>query len=407
MQCIHLTSAGENQRRTEDGSKIKLTYGRRRGGSIRLPGLDQLPAPVSRRARNRVQRLGTGYPTGILLGGLAAATPPRGRLIIALQDDDAAGSKGAPAFAKTLRQWREDGIKIEAATHGPSRAAINRISMMCYARAARGRDRGGQRPHSPGRAGELRPQAGRPALRRAIGFARGHLHRHEPDRDRVVRTEAEFFGRKVLVITHLEQEHAFTGIPSVRTLHHGNLVGDDDFGDVDLIISIGDRSRRPDEIARLASAEAGRLIKPARPTATSCRALMADGSGVEFERLAYADPTMQAVHASIYDQSFLQGALGRGRGLRRTAEDPLEIRVFGNVPLPVPLTSLTRWHRPSRIEKMLLAGVVPLTAIGMSRFFPDLFRRGKPAMARTTPPSRRFAAGAAARHCVPRCAGFA
>ncbi len=62
-----------------------------------------------------------------------------------------------------------------------------------------------------------------------------------------------------------------------------------------------------------------------------------------------------AVHEAIYDQAFVQGGLGRGRGINRSATTPLEIFVYGNVPLPVPvpLASLSRWQ-PNR-ERMLLA----------------------------------------------------
>jgi hypothetical protein len=80
---------------------------------------------------------------------------------------------------------------------------------------------------------------------------------------------------------------------------------------------------------------------------------MEDGTRVQFERMAYEHPAAQAVHEAIYDQAFAQGGLGRGRGINRTVTTPLEIFVFGNVPLPVPLASLSRWQ-PNR-ERMLLA----------------------------------------------------
>jgi hypothetical protein len=57
---------------------------------------------------------------------------------------------------------------------------------------------------------------------------------------------------------------------------------------------------------------------------------VADGNGVQFERLAYEDTRLQAVHAGIYDQSFVQGGLGRGRGINRSANSPLEIWIYGN-----------------------------------------------------------------------------
>ena len=46
-------------------------------------------------------------------------------------------------------------------------------------------------------------------------------------------------GKAVLVICHEQCEAAFKGIPGARTLHHGNYAGDDDHGDVDVIMHIG------------------------------------------------------------------------------------------------------------------------------------------------------------------------
>ena len=73
---------------------------------------------------------------------------------------------------------------------------------------------------------------------------------------------------RVLVICHLQHEAAFAALPGVSTLHHGNLAGDDSFGDFDHLFQIGGPSARPGDIAQLASAEAGRLIAAARPVPT-------------------------------------------------------------------------------------------------------------------------------------------
>jgi putative DNA primase/helicase len=194
-----------------------------------------------------------------------------------------------------------------------------------------------------------------------------------------VRIEAELFGRKTLVITHLEHERAFACVPNTRTLHFGDVAGDDDFGDVDFVFSTGGPFAPTDDIAKQASAEAGRLIDPAKPVRTPCVGLLADGRGVQFERLAYVDPMAQAVLEGTYDQAFVQGALGRGRGINRGAATPLEIGICGNVPLPVAVDAITRWRPASRLAKMLLAGFVPLNAADMARFYPELFHeRGSP-----------------------------
>jgi hypothetical protein len=128
----------------------------------------------------------------------------------------------------------------------------------------------------------------------------------------------------------------------VRPLHDGLVAGDDDFGDLDLVVQIGGPFTPSSEIARLTSAESGRLVETARPRRAPCVGLLADGTGVQFERPAYEEPAAQAIHVGIYDQSFVQGGFGRGRGINRSADTPLEIWIYGNVPLPVPVTTCQR-----------------------------------------------------------------
>jgi hypothetical protein len=127
-----------------------------------------------------------------------------------------------------------------------------------------------------------------------------------------------------------------------------------------------------------------------------------------FDRLAYEDRAAQAIHAGIYDQSFVQGGLGRGRGINRTADTPLEIRILGNVPLPVPIHSIDRWRPINRIAKMLLRGAVHLNAGDMHCFYPNLFPStdaaapGDPSLER---PGRADHRSAAARPSATRLMG--
>jgi hypothetical protein len=145
-------------------------------------------------------------------------------------------------------------------------------------------------------------------------------------------------GRRALVITHKRVAEATAeGLPGVAAKYHGGTAGDDDFGNVEVVIVIGG----------------------AFPKAKDVR------------RLAYADEAAHAV-IGIYDASIIQ-AIGRGRGLNRTADNPVEIHVFANCPLPTPLASIYRWRRPSRLAKMLWAGCVPFSAAGMARRYPEEF----------------------------------
>ncbi len=134
-------------------------------------------------------------------------------------------------------------------------------------------------------------------------------------------------------------------------------------------------------IAEIATARSGRPVIEARPVRVPCVALMADGSGAQFERLAYADPAAQQVHTGIYDQSFIQGGLGRGRGFNRSAANPLKVWIYGNLPLPVPLASLARWTMaaPDRLARMVLRRRRHSNAADMTGLHPDLFPTEKAA----------------------------
>jgi hypothetical protein len=180
-------------------------------------------------------------------------------------------------------------------------------------------------------------------------------------------------GKRALVITYKKFEKAFAAaLPGVAIRHHGDIAGYDNFGDVEVVIVIGGSFSTLHDIACLASCEAGRIVAEAKPVPTPCTALHADGTGVSFNRLSYQDPAAQKVLLGIYDSSITQ-AIGRARGLNRTAADPVEIHVFANVPLPMPIASIGLWRQPSRLAKMMLRGLAPLGAADMRRFHPDLF----------------------------------
>jgi hypothetical protein len=81
-------------------------------------------------------------------------------------------------------------------------------------------------------------------------------------------------GKAVLVICHEQCEAAFKAIPSVRTLHHGNYAGDDDHGDVDVIMHIGGPFAAYKKIAEMATARTGQAVPIVQPIRRACTALM-------------------------------------------------------------------------------------------------------------------------------------
>jgi putative DNA primase/helicase len=88
----------------------------------------------------------------------------------------------------------------------------------------------------------------------------------------------------------------------------------------------------------------------------------------------HADPTAEAIRWSICEGELIQ-AMGRGRGVNRTAETPLAIDILTDVVLPVTVSELIAWDelRPTRRDLMAVRGVVLDNAADMARCFPDLW----------------------------------
>ncbi|MBW7852609.1 MAG: hypothetical protein H3C38_19110, partial [Rhodospirillales bacterium] len=88
----------------------------------------------------------------------------------------------------------------------------------------------------------------------------------------------------------------------------------------------------------------------------------------------HADPIAEAVRWSICEGELIQ-AMGRGRGVNRTADTALEIDLMTDVVLPVTVDALVPWSdlKPTRRDLMALSGIVLDNAADMAACFPDLW----------------------------------
>jgi putative DNA primase/helicase len=88
----------------------------------------------------------------------------------------------------------------------------------------------------------------------------------------------------------------------------------------------------------------------------------------------HADPIAEAVRWSICEGELIQ-AMGRGRGVNRTADTVLEIDLLTDVVLPVTVDALVPWSelRPTRRDLMALSGIVLENAADMAACFPELW----------------------------------
>jgi hypothetical protein len=204
------------------------------------------------------------------------------------------------------------------------------------------------------------------------GFGKRAMARRRPALIERAQHEMQDLRKDGLTFTYKEHAKAFAeALPGVHVPHWGGFVGADRYRDVQKVLSFSGPFPSDREIARLASCEAGRIIPIEPPAPTPCTALLADGTGVTFNRMAYRDPAAQAVLEGIYDSAIIQ-AIGRPRPLLRTAETPAEIIVCANIPLPFPVASIGRLRPVTKIEKVIESRIVPGGGADLHRYHPEL-----------------------------------
>jgi putative DNA primase/helicase len=105
-----------------------------------------------------------------------------------------------------------------------------------------------------------------------------------------------------------------------------------------------------------------------------------DGTGRRVEGIQHPDGRVEAVRWSICEAELVQ-AIGRGRGVNRSAENPLQIDIVTNVCLPIEVDETTTWGaiQPSPWEVMGARAAIPLGHADQAACYPDLFGSAKAA----------------------------
>jgi putative DNA primase/helicase len=168
--------------------------------------------------------------------------------------------------------------------------------------------------------------------------------------------------------------------PRVDAVHFNGLSGLDKWGDVGCLIVLGRTLPAPATVETLCAALTGQM--PVAVTAgpgwwygtEERRIRLAGGRTHALPGEVHADPTAEAIRRSICEAELIQ-AMGRGRGVNRTAENPLRIDLMTDVVLPVTVNELVGWSelRPARRDLMAARGVLLENAADMSTCFPDLW----------------------------------
>ncbi len=168
--------------------------------------------------------------------------------------------------------------------------------------------------------------------------------------------------------------------PRVEAVHFNALSGLDRWGGIGGMVILGRTLPAPRTVELLATALTGRVPVPNPEDAgwwypmVERRVRLAADRSVPLAMEEHADPIAEAVRWSICEGELIQ-AMGRGRGVNRTAVTPLEIDLLTDVVLPVTVDELVPWSdlRPTRRDLMALSGIVLENAADMAACFPDLW----------------------------------
>ena len=149
-----------------------------------------------------------------------------------------------------------------------------------------------------------------------------------------------------------------------------------------LLILIGRTIPGPEAVEAIAGALTG--IEPTKvtngPNGTGwynrvTRGLrLPDNSGVAVETDQHPDPVAEAVRWQICEAELVQ-AIGRGRGVNRTAKNPLDLDIVADVCLPVTVDEATTWHTvdPSPATEMLVEGIILTSPVDMVAAWPTVW----------------------------------
>ena len=149
----------------------------------------------------------------------------------------------------------------------------------------------------------------------------------------------------VVVVAQQDIEAALTergNIPSNVTLaHHNGVSGSDQYKDARALIVVGRTQPKPAAVEDIAGALTGSAVKPIDgwyPTVIVNRK-MADGSIQPAEAPRHPDPVAEAVRQLICEGELMQ-IIGRPRGINRDRDNPVDILLMTNQPVPLPIDRL-------------------------------------------------------------------
>jgi putative DNA primase/helicase len=197
-----------------------------------------------------------------------------------------------------------------------------------------------------------------------------------------VRAASVYPGKAVVICQKdLERLLGEGAIPdNVELAHFNNVTGLNTWSKVALLIVIGRTEPDVQQVERITRALFGCAIsevEDGRWPRINRRIRLADGTATVVQNNYHPDPKAEAIRWAICVAELIQG-IGRGRGIRRRADNPLQIDILTNVALPIVVDETARWEQmqPTFAQIMAARGAVPLSYADMAAAYRDLFVSG-------------------------------
>jgi hypothetical protein len=170
-------------------------------------------------------------------------------------------------------------------------------------------------------------------------------------------------------------------MPNAIHLEHFNAIaGLDGYRDVRLLITIGRTAPCPFEVEATAGLLSG--IEPVKASIQQNGGTWFDrvprgvrlksGAGVEVSCDQHPDPLAEAVRWQVCEGELIQ-AVGRGRGVNRTAETALDIDILADVVLPLEVDRVAEWVAPGKETEMEAEGVRLSSPTDMAKAWPAVW----------------------------------
>ena len=159
--------------------------------------------------------------------------------------------------------------------------------------------------------------------------------------------------------------------------HHNNVAGRDIWRNVRGLIVVGRTQPAPASVERLAEALTGRAVDHLDGwygRGDGVRHTAAEGA-VTIEADRHPDPIAEAIRWQICEGELVQ-IIGRGRGVNRAEDNPLDVLVLTDSPLPIPVAATIQAAdlAPSPADLMLAAGgIVFENAADAAAAYPQLW----------------------------------